>query len=598
LTYFLRVRLLVGLLVGLLAGGLPPRSSSQLATKQATEAASAYQAGQAALTRNDLAAAEAAFEQSLRLAPGAGPGKEPILAALGVVQLRRGKTTEAAHTLEAARALSKADLNVEGNLAIAYQQMGQPAKAVPLFADLIAEARMGKQRVPSVVRATYARALAATGKLALAATEMKAAVEADPGNAALLGDLGSLYAQQKEWPKAEREFRAIVALEPNNAIAHLRLGLAIEAQGEHGERDALPELAQAARLAPADPTSQLEWGKALAASGDDSQAIPVFERVLALQPETLEATTQLAQALQRTDRVPEAIDLFKRVLAVAPDDVAVLTNLGLAYSQMQRARDAIPVLQRALALAPDNITAHQDLAAAYVQLSQFADAALELRAALKLAPDSPQLHYNLGLALKNQDDAAGAIAELEQSEKLDATGPEAPNLLGVLYMQAGRYADAARELQISLRLRQENGDGWATLGSVYNKLDRLAEAVAALHQAIKQLPSQPDPHLTLAAVLTKQNQLPEAAAERKLAATLMRENMNRQRAEVATNSGKALLKSGNLAGAAQQFVDALSYDAQYAEAHLGLASVYDAQGRPAEAADERQKAAAHSLSKP
>jgi len=41
----------------------------------------------------------------------------------------------------------------------------------------------------------------------------------------------------------------------------------------------------------------------------------------------------------------------------------------------------------------------------------------------------------------------------------------------------------------------------------------------------------------------------------------------------------------------QQFHDALSYDAQYSEAHLGLASVLDAEGKPAEAEAERQKVA-------
>jgi Tfp pilus assembly protein PilF len=68
--------------------------------------------------------------------------------------------------------------------------------------------------------------------------------------------------------------------------------------------------------------------------------------------------------------------------------------------------------------------------------------------------------------------------------------------------------------------------------------------------------------------------------------------MNRQRAEVATHSGESLLKSGDVAGALVQFQDALSYDAEYREAHVGLAKVYDAQGRRADAAAERAKAAA------
>jgi Tfp pilus assembly protein PilF len=130
------------------------------------------------------------------------------------------------------------------------------------------------------------------------------------------------------------------------------------------------------------------------------------------------------------------------------------------------------------------------------------------------------------------------------------------------------------------------------LGSVYDKLNKLPEATSALYEAIRQLPGQPDPHLTLAAVLVKQNQPAEAASERKKAADLMRSNMNRQRAEVATNAGTSQLRSGDIDGAIVQFRDALSYDATYPEAHLGLANALDQQGKTAEAAVERQKAEA------
>jgi tetratricopeptide (TPR) repeat protein len=161
-----------------------------------------------------------------------------------------------------------------------------------------------------------------------------------------------------------------------------------------------------------------------------------------------------------------------------------------------------------------------------------------------------------------------------------------------LYLQAGRYADAARELNTSLKLQPENGEAWATLGSVYNHLDKLPEAAAALQEAIRRLPQQPDPHLTLAAVLAKQNQPAEATAERKMAADLMRANMNRQRAQVASNSGEALLKSGKVPDAIVEFRNALSYDPDYAGAHMGLANALQRQGNNIEAAAERQKAEA------
>jgi tetratricopeptide (TPR) repeat protein len=191
-----------------------------------------------------------------------------------------------------------------------------------------------------------------------------------------------------------------------------------------------------------------------------------------------------------------------------------------------------------------------------------------------------------------QDDAADAIPELEAAEKLNPSAPEPPYALGLLYLQAGRYADAARELNTSLKLQPENGEEWATLGSVYNHLDKLPEAEAALQEAIRRLPEQPDPHLTLAAVLVKQNQPAEATAERKKTAGLMRANMNRQRAEVASNSGNSLLRSGKVEDAIVEFRNAVSYDPDYAEAHMGLANALQRQGNSAEAAAERQKAEA------
>jgi protein O-GlcNAc transferase len=564
---------------------LPSTVFAQEPSSALKKADASYRAGQAALAQKDLSAAQADFEQVVQLAPQAEQGHS----ALGAVLVSRGHTKEGIRELEKALAIKANDSTAQMNLAMAYAQIGSPEKAIPLFAKLEAGAHLQNRPLPSYVLAAYARSLAATQKNGSAVTKMKAALATDSQNPELHDELGSLYAQQKDWSNARQEFATAIRLNPSLAAAHLHLGLVMQAQGQ---TNGLTELAQASQLAPQNATIAIELGKALAANGQDDQATAVFQHVLELEPGSTEASYQLALALQRTNKVPEAISLLKKVVAAEPNNAEAMINLGMALSQAQLAKDAVPVLQRSIALAPNSVTAHQDLAAAYVQLSQFGDAVDELRTALKLAPDLPQLHYNLGLALKMQDDAAQAIPELETAEKLDPSAPEAPYLLGVLYMQTGRYDDAAREMNISLKLRPENGDGWATLGSVYDKLNKLPEATSALQEAIRQLPSQPDPHLTLAAVLVKQNQPAEAASERKKAADLMRSNMNRQRAEVATNAGSSQLRSGDINGAITQFRDALSYDPNYPEAHLGLANALDKQGKPAEAEAERQKAEA------
>ena len=72
----------------------------------------------------------------------------------------------------------------------------------------------------------------------------------------------------------------------------------------------------------------------------------------------------------------------------------------------------------------------------------------------------------------------------------------------------------------------------------------------------------------------------------------MRAHMNLQRAEVSTNSANALLAEGKFDEAIAGFREALSFDANYAEAHEGLAKALERQGKVMEAAAERQRAAA------
>ena len=115
-------------------------------------------------------------------------------------------------------------------------------------------------------------------------------------------------------------------------------------------------------------------------------------------------------------------------------------------------------------------------------------------------------------------------------------------------------------------------------------------SVAHLRAPIELLPNQPSPHISLAAILIQLGDTAGAAAERKKAADLSRIAVSRQRANFALDSGKALLKQGQVADALVQFQTAVDADPNYAEAHSVLADALDRQGQSAAAALERQKA--------
>ena len=570
----------------LVAAAVLLTSASEVSAQQPSaglrQADADYRAGVAALAKNDVTTARADFERVVHLAPQAEEGHS----ALGAVLLRMGETTQGMRELEKAIAMKPSDRVAQLNLATAYTQTGALGKAIPIFAKLDTAASGGTSALSAASLAMYARALAPTHPDA-AIRKMQAAIKAAPGDADLQDELGSLYAQRGQWAEAEKCFDRAIELNDSMATAHLHLGIVLDRQHKAG---ALEELQRAWQLAPGNSEVDVEFGTLLVAAGQIPQAVEVLQHAHSARPDSVPATFELALATQQNGDTQAAIPLFEKVIAAEPRNTAALTNLGMAFMQQQKAKDAVPYLQKSIAMDASQVTARENLAAAYIQLNQVDDAIEQLRAALKLAPDMAALHYNLGLAYKMQDNAAAAIPELEMAENMNSSGHEAPYVLGVLYMQAARYEDAARELDRSLHLQPQNSDGWATLGSVYAKLDKLPEAISALHKAIGQNPEQADPHLTLATVLAKQGQSTEAASERKRAAEVMRAGMNRQRAEVATNSANSLLQGGKIGDAMAQFKEALSYDGQYGAAHRGLAAAFEKQGDLKAAAREREQA--------
>jgi tetratricopeptide (TPR) repeat protein len=208
---------------------------------------------------------------------------------------------------------------------------------------------------------------------------------------------------------------------------------------------------------------------------------------------------------------------------------------------------------------------------------------------------------------------------------MDPTLQDPPYTLGILYMQIGKLDEAVVELKKAVALRPENGDAWAILGSTLKQDSRLDEARGALEKAIPLLPGQPGPRVTLAGVLAEQAGAATAAADaaeaagdhqkaeqlhaqvislraqaaeyRRLGADLARSAVSRQKANFAMNAGNQLMLKGEIADAVARYQEAIAADPTFADPHSQLAMAFERQGRAADAASERDKAASLANSK-
>ena len=108
------------------------------------------------------------------------------------------------------------------------------------------------------------------------------AVGLGPWRARLLMKHGAALLSEERYASAARTLGLAVALEPDDARAHFRLGLAY---AELGERDAaLRHLQDAVRLAPKRPQYEVGLAGLLLDTGRFSEAIPHLRAALALEP--------------------------------------------------------------------------------------------------------------------------------------------------------------------------------------------------------------------------------------------------------------------------------------------------------------------------
>ncbi len=548
-------------------------------------------AGIAAAQRGDLTAAQAHFAKAVQLAPKIAATH----AALGSVLLEQGNASAAEKELEQAHAMTTADVAVDLNLARAETALTHFDVAEKLFEQALTDP--SAPQLSPVEALAYATALSATGDAAKAQATLSAALQISPDSAELHDALGAVLAQQQHLDEALPQFQRAVEIEPSLTQARFHLGTALLAMGRPSE--AVAPLQTAADAKPDDFNIRLQLGRALSATGQDEAALKELRKAANRRGgvTNAQALYALALALQASGDAAAAVPIFADATRSSDSWTpaaynSALTNYALARVQTGDAKGALPLYARALSLGPDSATLREDYGAAYLQQSDLDHAMEQFRAGLTIEPENAHLHYDLGLALKLKDNLAAAVPEFERSAQLDPALPDPAYTLGVIYMQQGRFADAATQLQRAVALQPGSVDAWALLGSVLRESNDPNGAMDALKRAIALDPNQPSLHVQIAALEAQAGQKDEAAAERKLAAELSRVVVSRQRASFALKSGRALLADNKLDEALVQLNNAAQADPTAAEPHQLLAEVYARKGKAADAALERQRAAA------
>jgi TolB-like protein len=236
----------------------------------------------------------------------------PVLAVIrpqAAIAKRTAPDPEAYDLFLKARAYRGDGTRASSDQALAY--LHEAIKHDPKFAD--AYAAMASVYASDAVNISPAPVEYANQAKAAASK----ALELNPDSGVAYATLGVMDSTVLlDWKRGEQELRKSIALMPQDALGHNRLGVVLMAQGRFSE--AIPELRQAASLDPLVPAPHATLGLAYFLSRDYEESLRLFREARDLYPDALIIHAFIGLALEGTGRLDQAMEEYKTVQAKMP----------------------------------------------------------------------------------------------------------------------------------------------------------------------------------------------------------------------------------------------------------------------------------------
>lgn len=197
-----------------------------------------------------------------------------------------------------------------------------------------------------------ARHLMDVSRHELAEKELRAALAGEPNDADAHALLASCLVRLERWEEALDEARATIGLAPDWAHAHYVLGWVYQQAGKwEAAREAYEE---AIRLDPNDADHHAQLAFVLLCRNRWANAKYVAESGLKIDPQHVSCLNYLAWSHSMMGNQRGAVYLLETALRIDPENFQTHKNLGLILAQTNRRHGAIEPLYEALRLDPND----------------------------------------------------------------------------------------------------------------------------------------------------------------------------------------------------------------------------------------------------
>jgi Flp pilus assembly protein TadD len=258
--------------------------------------------------------------------------------------------------------------------------------------------------------------------------------------AAGLLDRGRRLLEERDLPAAERVFRELVSMSPEDSRASYYLGVALSRQDRTEEAVAAFEDARRFAKSP-NPSILYELGTAFSKLERWPEAESFLKQATDLAPEEPAVRLQLGWVYYSTLQGEKAREEFRRAIDVSPSAKAFL-YLGLTEIGLGANEPAIEALEEAVRLDPRHLEAHVALGKVLARAGREEEATPVLVRALSLDGTSAEAHFQLGLIALRRGDLDAASRSFEAAIDSDSEHLQAWYNRALVSERLGRKEDA------------------------------------------------------------------------------------------------------------------------------------------------------------
>lgn len=512
-------------------------------------------------------------EQQLQLAMAADPKDVDARAAMAKLYASEGKRSEAESFLEQVKQDFPDNSVGYRMLGDFYFAIGDLDKAVAEYESLYRH-----HSKDLFVQKNYVQLLILKNRLAEADKLNEEILKPRPKDEEGLTYRGEIQLAQGKTSDAVHTLQSVVNSNPNMAVAHYQLGLALNQNGDIDH--AATEWREAVRVRP----DMIEAHRMLALYAAQKHDLRALQEsassIIALQPEGPEGYALRAAALMAQKQFVGAEQDARKAIEVAPEAATGYLQMGNLSAMQQKYPQAESWYRQALRRDKNSIDALGGLTTIYLSQKQPDKALAAVNQQLSQSPDNSSFYSLLGLVQTNKQDSTSAMAAYKKALELDKNNTDASLKLARLQALSGAFDDALATCNTGIQNNPKEFGFYMLMGSVYENKHDLAKAQSSYERALQVKPDDPFASNNLAYILLETNHNPDLAL--RLAQTARRGQP--ELSNVADTLGWAFYQKGIYQSAISMFQEAIRLAAKNKEPesatyhyHLGLAYARAAQ---------------------